>query len=183
MSLPILTDWNGNNYNLIFVIINRLIKIVYYKSVKVNINALGLAEVIINVVMRYYGLSNSIVTNQRLLFTSKFWLLLYCFLSIKRRLFTIFYLLTDSQTKKQNSTIEIYLQAFVNFEQNNWARLFFMAEFAYNNAKNASTGYIPFNLNCRYHSCISYKKNLDSRSKSRIAKEFSSKLQKLMTIC
>ena len=44
--------------------------------------------------------------------------------------------------------MEAYLQAFVNFEQNNWARLLTMAEFAYNNAKNASTGYTPFELNC-----------------------------------
>ena len=57
-----------------------------------------------------------------------------------------------------------------------------MAEFAYNNAKNASTGYTPFELNCGYHPRVSYE-DLDPRSKSRTAKELSSKLQKLMTVC
>ena len=47
--------------------------------------------------------------------------------------------------------MEAYLRAFVNWEQNDWARLLPMAEFAYNNAKNARTGHTPFELNCGYH--------------------------------
>ena len=60
-----------------------------------------------------------------------------------------------------------------------------MAEFAYKNAKNASTGYTPFKLNCGYHLCVSYKKEeiFDLRSKSKTIKELSSKLQELMIIC
>ena len=57
-----------------------------------------------------------------------------------------------------------------------------MAKFAYNNAKNTSTGHMFFELNCGYHPCISYKKNLDPCSKLRIAEEFFSELQKLITI-
>ena len=58
-----------------------------------------------------------------------------------------------------------------------------MAEFAYNNAKNASTGYTPFELNCGYHPRVSYEEDLDPRSKSRTAEELSSKLRELMTVC
>ena len=79
--------------------------------------------------------------------------------------------------------MEAYLQAFVNFEQNNWARLLPMAEFAHNNTKNASTGHISFKLNCRYHPWVSYKEDLDPRSKSKTAEELSSKLQNLMAVC
>ena len=156
---------------------------VHYKPVKVTIDAPGLAEVIIDVVVRHHGLPDSIVTNRGLLFTLKFWSLLCYFLGIKRRLSIVFYLQTDGQTERQNSTMEAYLQAFVNFEQNDWARLLPMAKFAYNNAKNASTGFTPFEFNCGYHSRVSYKKNLDPRSKSRTAKELSSKLRELMTVC
>ena len=63
MSLPILMDKKRDSYDSIFIIINRLMKIVYYKPVMVIINTLGLAEVIINVVVRHYSFSNSIVTN------------------------------------------------------------------------------------------------------------------------
>ena len=83
MGLLILTDWKGDNYDSILVIIDRLTKMVYYKLVKVTINTSGLAKVIIDMVMRYYGLPDSIVTDWESLFTSKFWSLLYYFLSIK----------------------------------------------------------------------------------------------------
>ena len=156
---------------------------VHYTSVKVTINSPDLAKVIINMVVRHHGLSDLIVTGQGSLFTSKFWSSRCYFLGIKRRLSTIFHLQTDDQTKRQNSTIEAYLQAFVNFEQNNLAWLLLMAEFAYNNAKNASTGYISFKLNCEYHPYVSYEKDLDLCSKSRTAKELFSKLQELMTVC
>ena len=149
--LPLSADWKGDSYNSILVIVDRLTKIVHYEPVKVTIDAPGLAEVIIDVVVRHHGLPDSIVTDRGSLFTSKFWSSLCYFLGVKRRLSTAFYPQTDDQTEWQNSTMEAYLRAFVNFEQNDWARLLPMAEFAYNNAKNASTGYTPFKLNCGYH--------------------------------
>ena len=81
--------------------------------------------------------------------------------------------------------MKAYLQAFVNFKQNDWARLLLIAEFAYNNAKNDSTSYMLFKLNCKYHPCIFYKKEeiLDSRSKSKTAEKQFSKLRYLITVC
>ena len=121
---------------------------VYYEPVKVTIDAPDLAEVIINIVVRHHDLLDSIVINRGLLFTLKFWSLLCYFLGIKRRLSTTFYPQMDGQIERQNSTMEAYLQVFVNFKQNDWAKLLPMADFAYNNAKNASTGFMPFELNC-----------------------------------
>ena len=121
---------------------------VHYKPVKVIINAPGLAEIIINIVVRHHGLSDSIVTNRRSLFTSKFWSLLCYFLGIKRRLFITFHPQKNGQTERQNNTIKVYLQTFINFKQNNWVWLFSIAVFAYNNAKNANTGHISFEFNC-----------------------------------
>ena len=174
--MPISTDWKGDSYDSILVIIDRLTKMVHYKLVKVTINAPGLAEVIINVVMRHHGLPDSIVIDRGSLFTSKFWSLLCYFFDIKRRLSTAFHPQTDGQTKRQNSTMEAYLQAFVNFEQNDWAQLLLMAEFVYNNAKNATTSHTLFELNCGYHPCVCYEKDLDPRSKSKTAEKLSSEL-------
>ena len=53
--LPILTNLKGDSYDSILVIVNRLTKMVYYKRVKVTINAPGLAEVIIYVVVGHCG--------------------------------------------------------------------------------------------------------------------------------
>ena len=109
-----MTDWKGESYESILVIVDRLTKMVYYELVKITINNLGLAEVIINVVVQHDGLSNSIITNQGSLFTSKFWSLLCYLLEIKRRLSTAFHPQTDGQTERQNSTMEAYLKVFVN---------------------------------------------------------------------
>ena len=58
-----------------------------------------------------------------------------------------------------------------------------MAEFTYNNAKNASTGHMPFELNCGYHLQMSYKEKVDLRSKSKSADKLSAKLRELMIVC
>ena len=152
-------NWKSETYNSILVIVNRLTKMVYYKPVKVTINALGLAKVILDVVVWHHGLPNSIISDKGSLFISKFWFLLCYFFGIKQRLSTVFHLETDGQTKQQNSTMKAYLQAFVNFKQNNRAKLLLMAEFIYNNAENASTGHTPFELNCGYHLCVFFKED------------------------
>ena len=82
---------------------------VYYKAVKIIINLLGLAKIIINIVIRHFIFLDSIITNRGFFFTSKFWLLLYSFLGIKLWLFIAFHLQTDSQIKKQNNIMEVYL--------------------------------------------------------------------------
>ncbi len=71
--LPISADCKGDSYNSILVIVERLMKMVHYELVKVTIDAPSLAKVIINVIVYYYGVPKSIVTDWGLLFTSKFW--------------------------------------------------------------------------------------------------------------
>ena len=156
---------------------------VYYEPVKITIDAPDFAEVIIDVVIRHHGLPDSIVTDRGSLFTSKFWSSLCYFFGIKQRLSTAFHPAKNRQTERQNSTIEAYLRAFVNFDQNDWAKLLPMAEFAYNNAKNASTGHMPFELNCDYHSRVFFKKDSDPCSQSKIANELSAELRELMAVC
>ena len=92
---------------------------VYYKPVKVTIDTSRLAEIIIDVIVWYHGLPDSIMTNKGSLFISKFWSSLYYIFGIKRRLLTVFHPQIEGQTERQNRTIEAYLQVFVNFEQNN----------------------------------------------------------------
>ncbi len=114
-SLPLSADWNGDNYDSILVIVDRLTKIVHYLLVKITIDVPGLAEVIIDVVVRHHGVPESIVMDRGSLFTSKFWSLLCYFLDIKRKLSTAFHPQTDGQTERQNSTMKAYLRAFVNW--------------------------------------------------------------------
>ena len=97
--LPISTDWKGDSYDSILVIVDRLTKIVHYELVKVTINAPGLAKVILNVLVRQHSLPNSIVSDRDSLFTSKFWSSLCYFLRIKWRLSTAFHPQINGQTE------------------------------------------------------------------------------------
>ena len=93
--LPVLTNWKGNSYDLILVIVNRLTKMIYYQSIQVTIDAPGLAEVILDIVVWYHNLFDSIVSDRGSVFTSKFWFSLCYFLGIKRQLSTVFHPQTD----------------------------------------------------------------------------------------
>uniref|UniRef100_A0A0W0G0B4 Integrase catalytic domain-containing protein n=1 Tax=Moniliophthora roreri TaxID=221103 RepID=A0A0W0G0B4_MONRR len=57
----------------------------------------------------------------------------------------------NGQTKQANQTLEQYLQMYCSYQQDNWDMLLPLAEFAYNNALNASTGVSPFFANKGYH--------------------------------
>ena len=58
-----------------------------------------------------------------------------------------------------------------------------MADFAYNNAKNANTGHMPFKLNYGYYSRVSFKEDTNFCFWSKTADKLSTELQKLITIC
>ena len=99
---PISANQKNDSYNSILVIVDWLIKIVNYESVKVRINILNLAKVIMDVIVRYYGVPKSIVINQSSLFISKFGSLLCYFLKIKKSYLQLF---TPKQMVKQRDKI------------------------------------------------------------------------------
>ncbi len=70
--LPISTNWKGETYDSILVIVNQVTKMVHYKLVKVTIDVPDLVEAIIKAVVQYYGLPDSIVSDCDSVFTSKF---------------------------------------------------------------------------------------------------------------
>lgn len=72
MGLPVLINWKGESYDLILVIIDQLTNMIHYKVVKVTIDIPGLAKVIINIVVCYHEVSESIITDQDSLYTLKF---------------------------------------------------------------------------------------------------------------
>ena len=98
-SLFISTDWKRDSYNFILVIVDWLTKMVNYEPIKAIIDAPGLAKIRIDVIIQYYGLLDSIVTNKSSFFTSKFWLSLCYFFGIKRKLFTAFHPKINGQTE------------------------------------------------------------------------------------
>lgn len=77
-------------YDSILVIINGLTKMMHYDLVNITINAPGLAEIILDMVVQYHSLPDLIVTDQSSVFTFKFWSSLYYLFGIKQILSTTF---------------------------------------------------------------------------------------------
>lgn len=82
ISLPILINWKSKTYNSILIIVDCLTKIIYYKLVKIIINAPSLAKIMIYIIIYHHNFLDSIVNNQKLVFTSKFLFFFTTFLVI-----------------------------------------------------------------------------------------------------
>lgn len=100
--------WTSEIYDLIFIFVNWLTKMVYYGPVKITIDTPSLLNVIIKAIVLYHNQLDLIVPDQGSVFTSMFWFLYYYFLGIKRKLFIIFYPQINGQTERQKSIIETY---------------------------------------------------------------------------
>lgn len=46
----------NNIMNFILVIVDKLIKIIYYMLIYITINMINLVKIIINIIIKYYGL-------------------------------------------------------------------------------------------------------------------------------
>src|SRR5258707_11181588 len=83
----------------------------------------------------------------------------------------------DSQMEWINQVLEQYLQAYMNYQQDNWAPLLPLAEFTYNNATSTTTGISPFFANKGYHLRLSM--NLLALSSSSKAQHYIADLDQL----
>ena len=71
--LPISSNWKSNNYDFIFIVVDCLTKIVYYKLIWIIIDIFGIAQVIIAIIFQYYNFFDLIMSNQGSVFILKFW--------------------------------------------------------------------------------------------------------------
>ena len=70
----------------------------------------------------------------------------YTMVRIKANPSTTFHPQTNGQTERVNQEVEIYLWAYVDHLQDDWAEWLATAEFALNNQTHSATGHTPFFL-------------------------------------
>jgi hypothetical protein len=128
-----------------------------YLLCRKDIDSPELARLCFEHVICKRGVPDNIVTDRGTQFTSRFWTRVCSHFSTDHRLSTAFHPQTDGQTESQNQTMEQYLQAFCNYEQDNWVELLPLAELACNNAIHASTRMTPFWAKYHYHPVMQFK--------------------------
>jgi len=131
----------------VLIVIDRLTKMAHFIPSTNNMNAQQFQETFMREIFRLHGLPRDIITDRGSIFTSDLWNETTRELGIARRLSTAFHPQTDGQTERTNSILEQYLQAYVNYQQDDWKELLPMAEFAYNNGYQESTKHTPFFAN------------------------------------
>ena len=103
----------------LWVIIDRFTKMAHFLPLKKDGKAAaGLAVIFAREVWRHHGLPTDVISDRDSRFTSEVWKEFLQLSGIRSRMSTAFHPQTDSQTEGLNQTIEAYLRAFVNKEQN-----------------------------------------------------------------
>src|SRR5260370_4137183 len=116
-----------------------------------SIEGLGLVAHSLTHSTIYNGTPGHVTSDHGVEFVSHFFHSLGSLLSMKLHFTSGYHPEGDSQTEWINQVLEQYLWAYMNYQQDNWALLLPLVEFAYNNAASATTGISPFFANKGYH--------------------------------
>ena len=150
VQLPVTKD----GHDAIIVFVDRLSKMALIRPTTTTVTAPEAAAIFFDTVFRHHGLPEVLISDRDSKFTSNFWRTTFQALGTKLRFSTAYHPQTDGQTERTNRTLEQILRAYVNRNLDNWDRCLGPAEFAINNARQASTGESPFYLNYGQHPAV-----------------------------
>ena len=128
----------------IWVIVDRLTKLVHFVPVKTTFTAERLARIFIQQIVRLHGVADNIVSDRGSTFTSRFWRSFQETMGTRLDFSSLFHPQTDGQTERVNQVLEDMLRACVIDFQGSWEEHIPLVEFAYNNSYQATIGMAPY---------------------------------------
>ncbi|MGQ3285828.1 RNase H-like domain-containing protein [Bosea sp. (in: a-proteobacteria)] len=149
-----------HGYDAICVFVDRLTKMTHFVPCKKAITAEETAELFLQHVVRLHGEPATLISDRGPQFAGHFMHGYLRRLGTQSRLSTAYHPQTDGQTERMNRVLEEMLRSFVSPNLKNWDTLLPLAEFAVNNAKQASTGHSPFYLNYGRHPATPFYRDL-----------------------
>lgn len=138
-------------HNAILVFLDQFTRMVHLAPTTDTCSAEEAAQLFLHRVYLAHGLPQVIISDRDPRFTSHFWKAIHQALGTKLCLSTAFHPQTDGVTERANQTVEDFLRVHCSGHQRQWEKYLFLAEFAFNNAANDSTGQTPFFLNAGQH--------------------------------
>ncbi len=136
----------------ILVIVNHLTKQSLFIPTHNSINSLELVQLFLTHIFSKHGMPSHVTSNWGSEFISHFFQSLSKLLWMELHFTSGYHPEGDGQMECLNQVLEQYLQAYTNYQQDDWSSLLPLAEFAYNNATNETTGVSPlFFANKGYH--------------------------------
>ena len=142
---------NSNGYDAILVVVDKNTKLAHFIPTQETIDSSGTANLYLHHVWKHHGLPNEIISDRGQVFVSKLMRRLLELLQIRPSPTTTFHPQSDGQTKCVNQVLEQFLHMFTTRQQDDWADLVPIVEFAYNNSVHSATGLSPFYATYGYH--------------------------------
>ena len=136
-----------------------------------------LAKLFVLHVFSKHGVPSHVTSDRGSTFVSQFFQSLSESLNMKLHHTSGYHPEANGQTEHVNQTLEQYLRVYCNYQQDDWSEHLPLAEFAYNNAPNETTGVSPFFANKGFHP--SFSTGFHSTHNSLRAQEFTANLHEL----
>jgi len=168
---------SSDGFTSILVVVDRLSKQGIFIPTYDTITSPELAKLFVAHVFSKHGVPTHVTSDRGSEFISHFFRSLGKALGMTLHFTSGYHPEGDGQTERTNQTLEQYLRIYCNYQQDNWAKLLPLAEFAFNNSPSATTGVSPFFANKGYHPDIAVNSDL-GLSSSR-AQEYTSDLKEL----
>jgi hypothetical protein len=134
VGLP-LTPWKHDS---IWVIVDRLTKIVHFIPVHTTYSAERYAEIYVDHIVRLHGVPKIILSDRGTQFVARFWAQVHESLGTKVIHNSSYHPQTDGQAERVNQIVEDMLRACVIHFDKSWDKCLSLEEFAYSNSYQAS---------------------------------------------
>ena len=136
---------------MIFVVVDRLTKHASFIPTTTGLMTEKFGELYVKHIGCRFGLTESIITNCNLRWTSDFWKGIVKYLKTRMSLSSSHHPQHDGQMEIVNKQLVTMLWSYVNDDLLDWSAWLHILEFAYNSAVHSSTGTTPFFLLYGFH--------------------------------
>jgi transposase InsO family protein len=141
MGLP-----KSEGYDAILTIVDhRCSQAAIFLPCSTTIMGVGIAQLYLEHVFRWFGLPQKIISDRDPCFTSHFIRELTKGLGIDQNLSMAFHPQTDGLSERTNQWVEQYLH-LITINQAEWSKWLSMATAVHNNSRNSTTGFAPSEL-------------------------------------
>lgn len=141
----------SEGFDAVLTVVDRFSKMAHYIPTSSHATSVDMANLFVTHMWKLHGLPKRTISDRGTVFNSKFLKQVYKRLDIKPSFSTAYHPQTDGQSERSNQILEAFLRHYVSHRQNDWAALLPLAEFAYNNRVQSSTGRSPFFTCYGYH--------------------------------
>jgi len=135
-----------NQFDTIWVIVDRLTKSALFLPIRETSSSEVLAEIYVKEVVARHGVPISIVSDRDTRFTSHFWRKFQEEMGTRLNLSTAYHPQTDGQSERTIQTLEDMLRACIIDFRGSWDLYLPLVEFSYNNSYHASIQMPPYEM-------------------------------------